>query len=110
MEHSVNLEEPRALAERFFEALAKRDFSAYWRCLSTERRRARGREWLRGRFAKFSKLQVQKWQILEVMPQDLETVWVKYAITYRAGAKQGEDELEMTREGPNWKIERSDFC
>lgn len=104
-----NEEMMRAIAERFFHALANGDFNSYWECLSAERRRQRGREWLRERFAKFAQLQVRNWQIDEVMPRTAETAWVKYSIIYQAGARAGEDEIELIREGQEWRVERSDF-
>ena len=107
---ATSTEDARAVAEQFFRALTEGDFATYLSCLSTERKRNRGQEWLRGRFAKFAQLQVQSWQIVQVLPQTPQTVWVKYQITYHAGAKRGEDELELIIEGNNWKIERGDFC
>jgi hypothetical protein len=103
-------ENSRAIAERFFRSLAEGDFNAYLDCLSLQRKRSRTNDWLRERFQKFATLQVQSWQLLDVLPQDDENVWVKYRIVYRAGAARGEDELELIKQGSEWKIERGDFC
>jgi hypothetical protein len=109
MSGNTNFEEARAVGERFFNALAGGDFTAYLACLSRDRKRSRGRQWLRERFAKFSRLQVQSWNIIEVLPQDPDSVWVRFSISYQAGDRYGEDELELVREGENWRIDRSDF-